>query len=351
MDFRHLKSFITLAEELHFGRAAARLHLSQPSLSAQLQKLEKSLGVTLVVRTSHEVQLTSSGVEFAKQARVVVAQMEKAVDVAKSTAAGQVGSLNIGYNFPASRHVLPAALTRLNERHPRMAVSLWEKRTGPQLGGLQDGSLDVALVYGRPQLPGLRARLLLSKVPIVAVVGRSHPWAGRSSVQCAELAAERCVLFAREQCPAMYDVIVAAATEAGVSLTIAQTSDDPSGTAHMVAVKPYVAFASLSRAAAVGMGTAGASSVAVKLIDPIPTIDLYMVWSASTVNSAVDAFVECVDEICDEDETARRAGTLAAQSQNNPPDAKSQNVLSKTSSSRGPAQSPAGPGHRIAVVH
>jgi DNA-binding transcriptional LysR family regulator len=207
--------------------------------------------------------------------------------------------LNIGYNFPASRHVLPAALTRLNERHPRMAVSLWEKRTGPQLTSLVEGSLDVALVYGRPQMPNLRAKLLLSKVPIVAVVGRSHPWAGRSSVQCAELVDEKCVLFAREQCPAMYDVIVGAATEAGATLTIAQSADDPGGTAHMVAVKPYVAFASLSRAAAVGMGTAGASSVAVKLVDPIPVIDLYMVWSASTLNSAVAAFVECVDEVCE----------------------------------------------------
>jgi hypothetical protein len=98
------------------------------------------------------------------------------------------------------------------------------------------------------------------------------------------------------------------------------------------------------------MGTAGASSVAVKLVDPIPTIDLYMVWSASTVNSAVDAFVECVDEICDEGRMSSLAGTLAAPSQNNAPDAKSQTVLSETSSSRISAQSPAGPDHRIAVA-
>ncbi|ORM32496.1 LysR family transcriptional regulator [Williamsia sp. 1135] len=297
MDFRHLSSFIVLAEELHFGRAAARLHMSQPSLSAQLQKLEKSLDVTLVVRSSHEVQLTSPGVEFAKHARMVVAQMNKAVDITKSTAAGQVGSLNIGYNFLASRHVLPSTLARLGQRHPHMSVSLWEKRTGPQLGGIVDESLDIALVYGEPRLPGLRSRLLLSRVPIVAVVGRAHPWAGRSSVRCAELAGEPCVLFDRDQCPAMYDAIVAAAAESGVSLTVAQSSDDPGGTAHVIAMKPYVAFASLSRAAGVGMGTAGASSVAVKLIDPTPTVDLYMVWSETTVNSAVAAFVDCVEEV------------------------------------------------------
>lgn len=305
MDFRYLSSFIVLAEELHFGRAATRLHMSQPALSAQLQKLEKSVGVTLVVRSSHEVKLTSPGLEFVKHARMVLAQMDKAVDVAKSTAAGQVGSLNIGYNFPASRHVLPTALARLGKRHPEMSVSLWEKRTGPQLAAIKDASLDVAFLYGRPMVPGLRTRLLLSKVPIVAVVGRSHPWAGRTSVRCSELAGEPCVLFDRDQCPAMYDAIVSAAAESGVSLTVAQTSDDPSGTAHVIAMKPYIAFASLSRAAAVGMGTAGASSVAVKLVDPIPTVDLYMVWSESTVNGAVQVFVECVDELSDEVGTMR----------------------------------------------
>ena len=234
MDFRHLQSFITLAEELHFGRAAARLHLSQPSLSAQLQKLEKSLDVTLVERTSHEVRLTPSGVQFAAHARVVLAQMDKAVDIVQSTAAGHTGTLTIGYNFPASAEVLPAVLHRLTQRHPHLAVSLCEQRTGPQLAGVQDGSLDIALVYGHPHLPGLAARRVLARVPIVAIVGRTHPFAGRSSVRWTELATERCVLFGREQCPAMYDAIFSAAAAAGVSLTVAHISDDPGGTGHLV---------------------------------------------------------------------------------------------------------------------
>ncbi|GAC68678.1 LysR family transcriptional regulator [Gordonia soli] len=312
MDFRHLRSYVMLAEELHFGRAAARLHLSQPSLSAQIQKLERSLGVTLVNRTSHEVALTSSGVEFAKQARMVLAQMDKAVDVAKSAAAGQVGSLAIGYNFPASRHMLPAALSLLNERHPKVAVSLWEMRTGPQMDGIADGSLDVAFVYGKPHGVDVRSRLLLSRVPIVAVVGRTHPWAGRISVRCAELGDQPCVLFAREQCPAMYDVIVGAANEAGARLSIAQHADDPSGTGQLVAIKPLVAFASLARAAAVGMGTAGASSVAVKLIDPVPTIDLYMAWSADSGNSAVQALVDCVADVATREDTVTELHAAAA---------------------------------------
>src|SRR5687767_10892124 len=105
MEFRHLVSFIALAEELHFGRAAQRLHLTQPSLSAQLQKLEKSLDVQLVARNSHEVRLTPAGLEFELQARQIIAQLDRAAQAAKATAAGRAGSLNIGYNLPASKHI------------------------------------------------------------------------------------------------------------------------------------------------------------------------------------------------------------------------------------------------------
>ncbi|MEU7141823.1 LysR substrate-binding domain-containing protein [Nocardia sp. NPDC046473] len=295
MEFRHLVSFITIAEELHFGRAAQRLHLTQPSLSAQLQKLEKSLGVQLVARNSHEVKLTPAGREFESQARIIVAQMDRAAQVAKATAEGRAGTLNIGYNLPASRHVLPEALTKMTEQHPDIVVSLWEKRTGPQLAALSDGSLDLALVYGHPSTTDFRYRRLLHRVPLVAVVGRRHRWADRPGVPFAELEGQECVLFAREQCPAMYDSIFRAAADTRITLSVAQTADDPGATAHMVSVRPLVGFASLPRAISMGMGAPGSSSVAVKLLDPVPTLDLYAVWRADESNPAVSLFLECVD--------------------------------------------------------
>ncbi|GEM34810.1 LysR substrate-binding domain-containing protein [Nocardia neocaledoniensis] len=295
MEFRHLVSFITIAEELHFGRAAQRLHLTQPSLSAQLQKLEKSLGVQLVARNSHEVRLTPAGREFENQARQIVAQLDRAAQAAKATAEGRAGSLNIGYNLPASRHVLPEALTRMTERHPDIVVSLWEKRTGPQLAGLADGSLDVALVYGHPSTADFRYRRLLHRVPLVAVVGRRHRWADRPGVPFAELQSQDCVLFAREQCPAMYDTILRSAAETRISLNVTHSADDPGATAHMVSVRPLVGFASLPRAISMGMGVPGSSSVAVKLFDPVPTLDLHAVWRADEPNPAVALFLECVE--------------------------------------------------------
>lgn len=295
MEFRHLVSFITIAEELHFGRAARRLHLTQPSLSAQLQKLEKSLGVQLVARTSHEVRLTPAGREFEVQARQIVAQLDRAAQVAKATAEGRAGSLSIGYNLPASRHILPDALARLTDRHPDVGVTLWEKRTGPQLAALADGSLDVALVYGHPATAEFRYRRVLHRIPLVAVVGRRHRWADRPAVPFAELRDQECVLFAREQCPAMYDAILRSAAATRIALTITHSADDPGATAHMVSVRPLVGFASLPRAVAEGMGTAHSSSVAVKLLDPVPTLDVYAVWRAADPNPAVALFLDCID--------------------------------------------------------
>ncbi|MEV6067531.1 LysR substrate-binding domain-containing protein [Nocardia sp. NPDC052001] len=295
MELRHLVSFIALAEELHFGRAALRLHITQPSLSAQLRKLEKSVGAQLVARNSHEVRLTAAGREFEIQARQIVAQVERAARAARATAEGRSGTVNVGYNVPASRHVLPDALVRMTERHPDIAVSLWEKRTGPQLDGLSDGTLDVALVYGHPSTAGFRYRRMLHRVPLVAVVGRGHRWAERAGVPFAELAGQECVLFAREQCPAMYDVIFRAAAQTRISLTVGHYADDPGATAHMVSVRPMVGFASLPRAISMGMGTPGSSSIAVKLVDPVPTLDLYAVWRAEEDNPAVSLFLDCLE--------------------------------------------------------
>ncbi|WP_336082715.1 LysR family substrate-binding domain-containing protein [Nocardia sp. SSK8] len=195
----------------------------------------------------------------------------------------------------AEEHVLPGALTTMTERHPDVVVSLWEKRTGPQLAGLADGSLDVALVYGHPGTAEFRHRRLLHRIPLVAVVGRRHRWADRPGVSFAELRDQECVLFGRDQCPAMYDTILRSASASGIALHITHTADDPGATAHLVSVRPLVGFASLPRAVAMGMGAAQGHAVAVKLVDPVPTLDVYAVWRAEEVNPAVSLFLACLD--------------------------------------------------------
>ncbi|MEU0838752.1 LysR substrate-binding domain-containing protein [Streptomyces sp. NPDC005962] len=296
MEFRHLVSFLAITEELHFGRAAAKLHLTQPSLSQQLQRLEKSLGVELVARTSHEVRLTEAGRAFEVQARTIVAQVDKATHTAREAAAGRTGSINIGYNFPAGQHVLPTTLARMSAEFPDVTVGLCEKRTGPQLRALASGDLDVALVYGHPVTSEFRYRRLL-QVPLVAVVGQGHRWAGRPGVPFAEVAHHACILFARDQCPAMYDAILAAAQRCGITLNVAHTLNDPGATAIVVSIKPLVGFASMSRGLSVGSGTGGIRPAVVQLYDPVPLIDLCAVWRASDDNPLVEGFLDSLEAV------------------------------------------------------
>jgi DNA-binding transcriptional LysR family regulator len=296
MEFRHVVSFLAIAEELHFGRAAAKLHLTQPSLSLQLQRLERTLGVELVARTSHEVRLTAAGRAFEVQARTIVAQMDKAALTAREAAAGRSGTVNVGYNFPAGQHVLPAALAKMSTAYPNVAVELAEKRTGPQLAALSSGELDIALVYGRPITSEFGYRRLL-RVQLVAVVGQDHRWAGRPGVPFAEVAQHECILFDRGQCPAMYDAILSAAQRCGITLNVAQVLDDPGATAIVVSIKPVIGFASMSRGLSASADARRVRPVVVQLYDPVPVIDLYAVWRTGDDNPLVEVFLECIEAV------------------------------------------------------
>ena len=289
IDFRYLVSFLAIAEELHFGRAAARLHLAQPSLSQQLQRLERDIGVELVNRTSREVRLTPAGRAFEMEARRLLEQARQAVRAAREAASGRTGRISIGFNFPAGERVLQPTLLRLNADYPNVSTTLWEARSGPQLSALTAGKLDVALVFAGPLAAQLRSHRVFT-VPLVALVGRNHPWADRRQVSFRELAGQGCVLFRREQSPAMHDAILAAADRCGIRLSVAEEVDDSGATGIVVTTRPVVAFASADRGAHVP--TKG--PVAVRLVDPVPTVGAYAVWRPDP-QPVVTAFLNSLD--------------------------------------------------------
>ncbi|ETA01323.1 transcriptional regulator, LysR family [Frankia casuarinae] len=289
MEFRYLVSFLAIAEELHFGRAAARLHLAQPSLSQQLQRLEREVGVELVSRTSHEVRLTAAGRAFEVEARRVLDTARRAVSAAREAASGRVGVLTIGFNFPAGQRVLQPTLVRLGADYPGISTVLWEARSGPTLAALHDRKVDVALVFGGAPAVGLQSRRILT-LPLVAIVGHHHPWADRQQASFRELARQRCVLFRREQSPAMHDAILAAAGRAGISLTVADEVDDSGATGIIVTTKSVVGFASSVRSGFVpGKGLA-----AVRLVEPVPTVGVQVVWHPDPP-PVVEAFLRSLD--------------------------------------------------------
>ncbi len=198
VDLRLLRSFVAVAEELHFGRAAARLHLAQPPLSQQIRRLEAAVGCELLWRTSRSVRLTPAGAAFVERARRTLRNVEEDVAEARAIGSGASGRLRVGFVGSALLAGLPAALTAHRAAHPDVEVRLREAHTAVLLEGLRDGSLDIAVARDAEPDPDDRfvAGTLLRE-PYVAVVPATHPAAGAATLPVTALRDEPFVSPAR----------------------------------------------------------------------------------------------------------------------------------------------------------
>ena len=195
MELRQLRYFVTLAEELHFGRAAAREHIVQSALSQQLQRLERELGVLLIERTTHHVRLNAAGAAFLIEARQILAHVERAA-VAAQRAARSTPSLRVGI-VDASYDSMPLILHEVQQRYPDLEIHQVEAGVPEQFQRLVDGRLDVGL--GRASLaPPSVASELFRLDPLGVLVAEEHRFAGLPDVPVATLAAEP-LLFAEEE--------------------------------------------------------------------------------------------------------------------------------------------------------
>ncbi|HEY4993848.1 MAG TPA: LysR substrate-binding domain-containing protein [Nakamurella sp.] len=198
MELRQLRFFVTLAEELHFGRAAEREHIVQSSLSQQLQRLERDLGVTLVERTTHEVQLSAAGAAFLVEARQILAHVDRAAAVAQR-AARSTPSLRVGI-VDASYDSMPLILQEVQQRYPDMEIHQVEAGVPEQFQRLVDGTLDVGL--GRASLaPPAVASELFRLDPLGVLISDEHPFAAQTVVPVAAMAAEPLLLAEEARAP------------------------------------------------------------------------------------------------------------------------------------------------------
>lgn len=201
--------FLTLAEELHFGRTAERLGLRQPQVSKGLRQLEAALGVTLLTRTSRRVQLTPAGQALREPLQDWLAQGQGLAQVARAAALGQQGRLRVGMVSPAGFGPLPQCLHDFQSAHPAVALELREATLDVQLDGLQRGTLDlgwVLLPQGAAAPPlGWRA---LGDEPFVLAVSQAAAQRLGPRPALAALLAEPLVLFPRDIAPALHDAVV-----------------------------------------------------------------------------------------------------------------------------------------------
>lgn len=222
IELRHLRYFIAVAEELHFGRAAERLRISQPPLSQQIQILEQQIGARLLARNNRNVSLTQAGTLFLKESYQILAQVNSASEKAARLHRGESGELTIG--FTSSAPFISAVsknLRAFRQLHPQVHIKMQEVNTKQQIEPLLDGRLDLGVMRNTRLPDALQYRLLLRE-PLVAVVHEEHPLAALPSIKYSSLAEQPFVFFAREVGTALYDEILTLLARAGITPYITQ---------------------------------------------------------------------------------------------------------------------------------
>lgn len=228
MELRHLRYFVAVGEELHFGRAAERLHMAQPPLSQQIRQLEAELGLPLLRRTTRQVSLTPAGERYLDRARALLAAVEDAGEEAARIAAGSIGRVSLGFIGSATYALLPRLARDLREQLPGIDLEIsGEMLTPRQEEALVAGSLDLALMRTPVIDPAIDVRPL-SREEVVVVLPQEHPLALRASVDLADLADEPFVAYPSGHRSVLHDTMVSVCQAAGfrpqVAVQAAETS-------------------------------------------------------------------------------------------------------------------------------
>jgi DNA-binding transcriptional LysR family regulator len=255
MELRQLHYFVTLAEELHFGRAADRLHIVQPAVSQQLSRLEAELGVTLIDRSTRKVALSDAGQRFLPEARAVLAAAERAKQVV-APSGPERSTLRLGTSTGVGGR-LPRLLADFAHRLPGWTVELVSVPAATRLRQVADHQLDSALLRGDASHPGLRLEPVWTDAVLVGVAS-THPLAGRDRVALVDLEDLALRLPPRERNPPLYDLVTSACRDAGFEPRLAPAMNDQDMLAAIAAGAPtwtvyYAAQAELFAATATGV--------------------------------------------------------------------------------------------------
>ncbi len=224
IELRQLRYFVAVAEEMHFGRAAQRLHMTQPPLSQTIQALEAQLGAALFERTRRSVALTAAGDALLPEARRLLRQAEALPALAQRAAAGESGTLSLAFVSIADYNLLPDALREFSAAYPAVQVSLQEATTDIQLEMLAEGSIDAGIVIAPLPDPMLREidYLPLLSEPLVLALPEHSPHARHRKVSLKQLADEPLVIFPRRIGPRFQDLIFSCFHDAGIAPRIGQ---------------------------------------------------------------------------------------------------------------------------------
>ena len=300
MELRHLRYFIAVAEELHFGRAAEKLGMAQPPLSQQIRRLEQEMGVQLLERTKRRVQLTDAGRAFLDEARKTLKQLDHAVDLARRANQGEVGRLAIGFLGAATYSLLPLILKAFRHRFPDVEMELHELKSSELIQALRERRVNVGFVRSPARDEMLNAEPILQE-PLVVVLPEHHPLAGKPHIRFADLAQESFLLPPRQLAPSFYDQVLDLCHQAGFSLKLGAEASQLQTIMNLVAAGMGVTLVPESVKNLAGRGV-----VFKTLPPPVPMMEVAVAWRRDDSSQVLQAFLEVVRE------TARHTTHVAA---------------------------------------
>ena len=291
-DLNQLRCFVTVAEELHFGRAAARLNMTQPPLSRQIQVLEHIIDAPLLERTSRSVRLTPAGRSFLPEARRILKLAESASQVARRIAMGKTGSLKIGYTAAAAYGFLPELIAACRARLPEVDFSLKEMVSGDQLEALASGQIDAGLLRPPVARPEFASRRVLAE-PLLAAIPRKHPLATRENLTIKDFDGQPFVMYSPYESRYFHDLLVALFTQADMLPRYVQHVGQIHSILAMVRAGLGV---SIVPAAAASLKISEVKLRPLKLRNAAP-VELFMVWRRDDENPLVPALVDIAGEL------------------------------------------------------
>jgi DNA-binding transcriptional LysR family regulator len=285
MELRHIRSFLSIAETLHFGRTAELIHLSQPALSLQIRALEEEVGVRLFERNRRKTTLTAAGAAFRDDAAAALSQLEQAIRRARLAANGKLGLLRIGFISTAGIELVADIVRQFRELNPEVEFSLRNILTAEQVRMLETGALDIGFL----RLPiGALSTLdvvTVHREPFVLVVPSSHKLAKRKRVRLREVAGEDFVMYERTWAPGFHDLMFGILRDAGIVPNVTQTAGEVPTLISLVHSRMGITIMPLSV-----VKHSAASVVACEIVDRIPMSEIAIAVSRRFRTPVVDKF-------------------------------------------------------------
>lgn len=284
IELRHLRYFLAVAEELHFGKAARRVHISQPPLSQQIRQLEIDLGVQLFYRTRRKVELTEAGRMFAAEARLILEQVEHAAGLVGEANRGKHNCLVVGCS-PVNSHFAVGIIKTFAQRYPEIRVVVKSLVTPQQLEAVRNNRIDIGFATLPVDGEGLAAEPIFRERLVVAL-SKNHPLAKRKRLTLRVLGSETLIIFPSYMSPRRYQFITALCRRAGISLHVIHEVDNIHTMLDLVSGGFGV---SLMRASVQAMRCSG---VVFRELLHSPWVETAVVYRRENASSVVKYFVE-----------------------------------------------------------